>query len=203
MAIIEQPTNARSRRTRAALLDGARSILETQGFNELTMAAAADSAGVTRRAAYLHFGSRSALVAALFDHIAEKEGLATSLERVAAAPDAVAALDEWASHLARYHPRLIAIDRAVTQFESHDPDAAAHRARVSAAQRANCLRLVKRLVQEGKLARPWTVRTASDMLFGLISNDMIDRLLAECAWSERELGKRLALLFRRTFVEPD
>jgi AcrR family transcriptional regulator len=203
MAIIDQPTNARSRRTRAALLDGARSILEAHGFSELTMAAAADRAGVTRRAAYLHFASRSALVAALFDHIAEKERLPASLQQVAAAPDALAALDAWANHLARYHPRLIAIERAITQVESHDPDAAAHRARVSAAQRANCVGLAKRLAHEGKLARPWNVRTASDLLFGLISTDMIARLLTDCAWSERELGKRLALLFRRTLVEPD
>src|ERR671938_750184 len=95
-------TNARGRRTRLALLAAARSVLEERGFPELTMAAVAERAGVTRRAVYLHFGSRSELVGALFDYVAETEGLQRSLQRVWDAPDAAAALDEWAEHVARY-----------------------------------------------------------------------------------------------------
>ena len=58
------------------------------------MAAIADRAGVTRRSAYLHFASRAEVVDALFAHVAETEGLAESVDRVWAAPDAVAALRE-------------------------------------------------------------------------------------------------------------
>src|SRR4051812_19182540 len=93
---IAEPTNARSRRTRTALLAAAHAILEEQGFEALTMTAVADRAGVTRRAVYMHFPRRAELVGAIFDHVAEAEGLAESLERVWAAPDAVSALDEWA-----------------------------------------------------------------------------------------------------------
>ncbi len=94
---ISEPTNARSRRTRAALLAAAHTILEEQGFEALTMSAVADRAGVTRRAVYMHFTARAELVGALFDHVAAVEGLAESLRGVWEAPDAVSALDQWAA----------------------------------------------------------------------------------------------------------
>jgi AcrR family transcriptional regulator len=195
-----QPSNARSRRTRGALLDAARAMLEEKGFDALSMAAVAERAGVTRRAVYLHFASRADLVAALFDHVAQAEGLEDSTRLVWAAPDAPAALEEWGRHLARYHPRLIGVSRAVECVRGTDPDAAAHRRRVDRAQLANCRRLAEWLEREGCLARPWTVATATDVLFALISTDMIERLVVDRRWPRRRLGDGLAALLRRTFV---
>src|ERR687895_426088 len=142
---IVQPTNARSRRTRAALLTAAHAILQEHGFEALTMTAVAERAGVTRRAVYMHFPTRSELVAALFDYVAGVEGLADSLRGVWEAPDAVTALDQWAAHLARYHPRLLAVDQALQRVWRRDPDAAAHRKRVVATKLANCRRLAEHL----------------------------------------------------------
>jgi AcrR family transcriptional regulator len=201
-ATIEEPANARSRRTRAALLAAARELLEREGFGALTMTAVADRAGVTRRAVYMHFGSRAELVGALFDHVAEAEGLAASLERVWSAPDAERALEEWARHLARYHPRVLAVDRAVERLRDTDPDAAAHRRRVVAAKLANTRRLARRLASEDRLAPGWTVDSAADMLFALISSDLIEALISDRRWSRRRLAERLTALFRSTFVAP-
>ena len=197
---IAEPTNARSRRTRAALLAAARAILEERGFEALTMTAVADRAGVTRRAAYMHFSSRTDLVGTLFDYVAEVEGLGESLQRVWDAPDAASALDEWAAHLARYHPRLIAVDHAVQRVWRLDADAAAHRARVVDAKYASCRRLAHRLRDEGRLAGAWTTGSASDMLFALVSSDMIEALVIDRRWSQRRLAQHLALLFRSTFL---
>jgi AcrR family transcriptional regulator len=197
---ISEPSNARSRRTRAALLSAAHAILREQGFEALTMTAVANRAGVTRRTVYLHFPTRAELVAGLFDHVAGAEGLAESLGRVWEAPDAASALDEWAAHLARYHPRLLAVDRAVERVRHLDPDAAAHRKRVAAEKLANCRRLARRLADEGRLATGWTAESATDMLFALISSDMIEALLVDRRWSRQRLAQRLAALFRSTFI---
>jgi AcrR family transcriptional regulator len=199
-AVIGEPTNARSRRTRAALLDAARAILEGGGFVALTMSAVADRAGVTRRAAYMHFATRGDLIAELFDHIAHVEGLAQSVQRVWQAPDAVTALDEWARHLARYHPKLLAVDRALQQVWRMDADAAAYRERVVAAKLLNCRRLVRRIAAEGRLRAGWTVTSAADMLFALISSDVIEALLIDRNWSSKRLAEGLALLLRSTFL---
>jgi AcrR family transcriptional regulator len=167
------------------------------------MTAVADHAAVTRRAVYMHFGTRAALIGALFDYNAEVEGLEDSLKRVWEAPDAVSALDEWAAHVARYHPRLLAVDRAVERVRHHDADAAAHRRRVVAAKLKNARRLVSRLAEDGRLAGPWTVDSAGDMLFSLTSSDMIEALIVDRRWSRQRLADHLALLFRSTFVAGD
>ena len=127
--------NARGRRTRTALLAAARSLLEGSGFEQLTMAAVAERAEVTRRAVYLHFGSRSELVGALFDHVAQAEGLQASLQRVATAPDALSALDAWARHEATYHVRILGVARALEHVGRDDPDAVIWRERIAAQQR--------------------------------------------------------------------
>jgi AcrR family transcriptional regulator len=199
---IAEPANARSRRTRSALLAAAHAILVEAGFEALTMTAVAGRAGVTRRAVYMHFDSRAELVGALFDHVAAVEGLEESLSEVWDAPNGGAALDRWAVHLARYHPRLLAVDRALQRVWRDDADAAAHRQRVVAAQLANCRRLARRLAEEGRLAPGWTEASAADMLFALISSDVVEALLEDRGWSRRRLADHLALLFRSTFVAP-
>jgi AcrR family transcriptional regulator len=197
---INEPRNARSRRTRAALLDAARSIFEDHGIEELTMTAVAGRAGVTRRAAYMHFATRSQLVTALFDHIAEAEGLHQSVQKVWQASNAAAALDEWAAHLARHHPTLLALDRALQRAWQHDTDAAAHRDRVISTQLGNCHNLARLLANASRLREPWTVASAADMLYALTSSDIIEALRTDRRWSRQRLVRGLRLLFRSTFV---
>ena len=199
---ISQPANARSRRTREALLAAARLILEEDGFEALTMSAVAERAHVTRRAVYMHFGSRSELVQALFDYVASAEGLDESLQHVWDAEGAAATLDAWAAHLARYHPRLLEVDRALRRVWRTDPDAAAHRRRVIAGQLAGCRRVMTRVGDAGRLAAPWTVESAADMLFALISSDLIEALLVERRWSKRRVAEHLSVLLRSTFLAP-
>jgi AcrR family transcriptional regulator len=151
---------------------------------------------------YLHFGSRAGLVDALFQHLAEREKLDESTRPVWEAPDAATALEEWARHLANYHPRLIAVTRAVERVQRVDADAARHRQRVVRGQIAGCRRLATWLDEEGRLAPPWTVDTATDMLWALISTDMIEGLLVERNWSRRRLTEHLAVLLRATFTTP-
>jgi len=200
LATLQPVTNARGRRTRAALLAATRVILEEQGFEGLTMGAVAEQAGVTRRAVYLHFSSRAELVGALFDFLAEAEGLADSLERVWRQPDALSSLDAWARHLASYHVRLLPVTRAIERVRHVDADAAAHHAHVVRAQRANCRRLVRLLERDGQLSPEWTPSAATDMLWALISSDIVEGLLTERAWSPDRLAKHLALVFRSTFA---
>jgi AcrR family transcriptional regulator len=200
MSAIEAPTNARSRRTRATLLAAARDLLEESGFEALTMAAVADRAGVTRRSVYLHFASRAELVGGLFDHVAGAEGLQESLDRVWAQPEAVGALDEWARHLARYHTRVLAVDRAVERVRRADEDAARHRQRVVRGKLAGCRRLAQRLEDENVLSAGWTVDTAADMLFALSSSDVVEGLTVDRRWPRTKLAEQLGLLLRATFA---
>jgi AcrR family transcriptional regulator len=197
---IAEPQNARSRRTCAALLAATRELLEEQGFEALTMAAVAVRAGVSRRAVYLHFTSRTELLTALFSYLGETEDIAGSLRRVWEAPDAAAALQEWAWHLARIHPRLLPVSRAIDHVRRSDPDAAALWDRSMSNWHAGCRRLMVWLDQEDRLAPPWTVDTAADMLWALMSFDVLEGLLVDRHWSPERYAEHLAVLFRSTFV---
>jgi len=199
---ILDPSNARSRHTRTALLASARSLLERDGFEALTMAAVADRAGVTRRAVYLHFASRSELVADLFDFVSEAEGLAASTGAVWASTDADAALEEWAAHLARFHPRVLAISRAAERLRGSDPDAAQHRERYlsdrslpAAGSPPGSSGRVGSLPGGRPKPRP-TCCSASSQPTCLSASSMR-------GWPHRCLARHLALLLRSTFLSQE
>lgn len=200
MSEIVEPQNARSRRTRAALLDAALAILQRDGFEALTMASVGEEAGVSRRGVYLHFRSRADIVRGLFDHVADAAALDASLAPVRDADDPVDALTAWAHHLAGYHPRVLPVDRAIERVRDRDPDAAEHYSKVQAAQRETCRLLASGLSESGRLADPWTVTTATDMLWAQVSSEVIGGLLEQCGWSQDELADHLAAMYRATFV---
>jgi AcrR family transcriptional regulator len=198
--IIEEPQNARSRRTGAALLRAARELIEQDGFAALTMAAVAERAGVSRRAVYLHFATRTELLGALYRSLGETDDLASSLQAVWDCPDAVAALTEWAEHIARSHPRILGVLRAVERARYGDPDAAELWQTAQGNWLKGCRRLMRWLADDGRLAPQWTADTAADMMWALMSIDVLDRLLNERRWSRRRVAEHLAALFQVTFV---
>jgi AcrR family transcriptional regulator len=197
---IQEPQNVRSRGTRDALLNATRQIIEEDGYDKLTMASVAARAGVTRRAIYLHFTSRAELVSALYEYLGEAEGLRVSLGRVWRSADALTALDEWAHHIARTHPRILAVARAHDRFRRSDPDAGRYWQQVMDGWLKGCRRLMSRLDGEGHLAPPWTVNTAADLMYGLMSFDLLERMCEDRRWSPQRYGDSLALLFRATFA---
>ena len=196
------PANARSRRTRTALLAAARSLLEERGFEALTMAAVAERAGVSRAAVYLHFASRGELIGAVFEYVRETEGLDVSVQPVHAAPSAIAALHAWARLEADYHARILGVARAIEHIGRDDPDAAVWRQRIEAYQLGLCQLVAHRLVDERCLAPGWTSETATDMLWALMSTEPLERLLRDRGWSPEEYAERLSRLLRATFVTP-
>jgi AcrR family transcriptional regulator len=200
VATIDEPRNARSRRTSAALLRAARDLIEQDGFAALTMAAVAERAGVSRRGAYLHFTSRTDLLRALYAYLGETESLGASLQAVWDSPDAAAALTKWAEHIARAHPRILGVVRAVEHSRYDDADAARLWRTGQGNWLRGCRRLMRWLADEGRLAPRWTVDTAADMMWALMSIDVLDRLHNERRWPSRRITDQLAALFHATFV---
>lgn len=203
MAKLGEPQNERGHRTRAAILDAAWRLLEEQGGAGLTMSEVARRVGVTRRALYLHFASRTDLVMGLLEHVDNELDLKSSMRPVREAPDAVSALEEFAAHLASYHRKILVIDRAVTHGRHSDPDLAVLFDQGLEAWLQTCRKLAARLANEGRLAEPWTVSTAADMLVALMRDEVVETLAIERGWSEEEHRTLLMTLFRRTFVKAD
>ncbi len=192
--------NARSRRTSAALLDAAREIVEERGLPALTMGAVAELAGVTRRSVYLRFESRTHLLTALFDHVNESEDLAASVLPVRNAPDAATAIQAWAAHVARFHPHVLRIARAVQSMKDTDPDAAEHWRLVQEDWHRLCRLVARRIDDEKSLASGWTVETMADMLHALMSLDVLEILIDQRGWSSDDVAVHLARVAQSTFA---
>jgi len=56
------------------------------------------------------------------------------------------------------------------------------------------------LAREQRLAPPWTVQTAADMIWALMSFDLLEELLVDRGWSSRRYRTYLAALLRSTFL---
>lgn len=108
--------------------------------------------------------------------------------------------DEWARHLGRVHPRILAVARAADRVHRGDPDAAAYWERAMGNWHAGCRRLVAWLDREGHLAPPWTPETAADMLWALMSFDVLDGLIVQRRWPSDRYADHMAALFRAAFV---
>ncbi|MFC7549007.1 TetR/AcrR family transcriptional regulator [Plantactinospora sp. GCM10030261] len=195
---IEEPQNARSRRTSSALLAAARDLIEERGFDGLTMATVAERAGISRRAVYLHYSNRAELLTALYRSLGSTEELATSLRAVWDCPDSVAALHEWAAHIARSHPRILGVLRAIEHARHTDPDAAELWQTTMRNWRLGSQRLVTWLADENRLAADWTIESATDMVWALMSLDLLERLVVERKWSRARLADHLAALLTAT-----
>lgn len=167
------------------------------------MAAVAERAGVSRRAVYLHFSSRGELIGSLLPYVGAAEDFGGSLQAVWGAADSASALDEWARHLARAHPKILAVTRAADRVRRADPAAAEVWDDVMQRWRRGSRRLVTWLSDEDRLAEPWTINTATDMMWALMSLDILERLTVDRSWSAERYADNLARVLRGTFLADD
>lgn len=191
---------ARSRRTEDALLTATREMMETCPIDDITMAAVAERANVSRRAVYLHFASRTELFTALFRHVNESEDLVGRMAAVGDAEGAEATLRAFAAFLVEYIPRVLAVSEAVHRASANDPGAARHWESAMRHRREHCDLVISRVEAERRLAPEWTGPAARDLLLAMVSNDVVMTLLTDCGWSPRQARKRLGDLFVRTFL---
>jgi hypothetical protein len=56
------------------------------------------------------------------------------------------------------------------------------------------------LSDEDRLAPQWTIDTAADMMWALMSVDLLDRLVNQRRWPGRRVADHLNTLFHATFV---
>lgn len=200
MEKIETPRTSRSQRTRSAILDAAWRLLAEEGADALSMSAVAERAGISRRGLYLHFASRGELFVALHGYIDDVLDLESSVGPIREAPDAISALEAFVAHVVRYHVQLIPVARAVERARYKDPDAEELRRSAAAAWYSAANAVVARLADEGRLAAPWTVETATDLLWAFMSVEFIDDLATERGWDLNDFVERLRLVCRRTLV---
>lgn len=108
--------------TRARILAAARRLLATRdGWSHFTIDAAAKRAGVARMTVYHQFGSKTALLEALFDDLAAR-GLVGPLREAFGRPTALEALDGVIAAFAHFWSSDRAVLRRIRSLAGIDPD---------------------------------------------------------------------------------
>lgn len=193
--------NARGQRTHAAIQSAALRLLRSEGPGAVSMESVAREAGCSRRALYLHFGSRAELLISLIRYIDENEGLVEQQAPVRDAPSAEQALRSWADFLARYHGRIAPIVLAVRRERDTDEAARHMWSSAMAGWRGSCAELVQRLEQDGVLhPRFQSPERAVDLMWSLMNLELLRDLVQECGWSTEDYGSMLGELLVSTFL---
>ncbi len=197
-------SSSRSGATRTAILDAALQLLESGGYHAVGLEAVARSAGVSRQAIYLHFGSKVNLLKALTDALNEKY-VFPAFERcgVWASASGIEALDAWVEVVALTTPRILAVVNALDVARRSDPDAEAIWQGPSSGRYADCLRITRWLADDGALAHGWQSADAARFLWAATSIRVFEDLTLH-GWSARRYTQHVQRSLRSVLTtSPD
>lgn len=169
-----QRRGAASARTRSAILDAAHRLLNRPAGSGLTLEEVAAEAGVTRPTVYNQFGSRPALLAAVFEDTGRRIGY-QRVRQAQALPDARAALAAALRELGRAWSRYPRAIRRTLALAVLDPEIGALVERYEGYRRAEMAAFAGRLAAE-RVATARPLRRAADMLGALTGFTVFDAL---------------------------
>ncbi len=192
-----------SAKTRRALLDATRELLEAPGATAAGLERIAARAGFSRQAVYRHFGSRAGLLKAVLADIDERGGAAASVERILAAGDADTVVEALVAWWAGYVAGFAGVARSVYAGRGADPAlAAAWEDRMEALMRV-CRLVVDRCAAEGRLPAALEPPVATEILWGLLSIPLWNQLIVDRGWSEAEYRQRIGTIARAALLTVD
>jgi AcrR family transcriptional regulator len=186
--------------TRTRILDTARRLLEERGYYGVGVDEIAKSAGVSRQAVYLHFGSKAKLLLATARHIDATGELAKHLEYVFAAPDALTALDRAVDLHVAYDTKILRFALLFESARRTEKDADVVWQDRQKARLSFFRRLVEWLKRDGVLAPDLTVAQAADIWWTLQSHQVLEQLTVQRDWSKERYGRGLKRLLRRALT---
>lgn len=163
-------------RSRQRVIDGARSLLsEAAGYTAFTVDAVARRADVARATIYYQFDSKTGLLEALCDDLAEVGGI-SELTAAFANPDPAEALAAFIACLGRFWAADRLAMRRLRALAALDPEAGAVIARRDERRREGLEVLVGRLINEHVIVaeRGWAVA----MLYAVTSFETFDAIAA-------------------------
>lgn len=185
-----------ARLARARVLVAARERFLADGYTRTTVPGVARAAGVSAQSVYKAFGSKAALVKAVFDvAIAGDDGPSTVLEResltrVREEADPYAKLSLYARFVAETVPRHGPIQLLVRAAAAADPEAARMWEQLST-ERLTGMTLFARALRV-HLRDGVTVDDARDILWSHNSVELWDLLVRQRGWSSSRYAEHLA-----------
>lgn len=186
--------------TRIQILEAAWKLLERQPSQAVRMSDIAAATGISRQAVYLHFASRTDLMVATARYVDEVKGVGERLRRWHATTDGLELLESYIVFWGNYVPEIYAVAKALLATIDADEAAAAAWNDRMADVKNGCRITVQALKRDGLLAPGWTVDTATDLFWALLSVNTWAMLTRECGWSVAQYIRHIHRCAARTFV---
>jgi AcrR family transcriptional regulator len=175
-------------------------MIEAGRLGDLTMAAVAKAAGVSRQTVYVQFGSRAGLLVELVRDRDERNPRGDRVDEAIALEDPVEALVALTRALAGWWPEIHPIAYALHAAALTD-----EAARAAWDDRMQHLheftgRAVQRLADARVLARGWDPETASSWLAAQLNPIVWILLVVDSGWEQEVYAERMATVVRATLV---
>ena len=189
--------------TRIRIMKATRELIERSGGELVRLQDIAQAAGVSRQAIYLHFGSRVGLLVATVQYVDQSAGFFDRTAHVREAENSLQALEFFIVFWADYISSVYKLAKALFAARETDLAAAAAWSDRMDGLRSICRHLVERLEKEGQLLPVWTVETAADALWALISVQLWEQLVVDQGWTKSQYTERLTFILRQALTKLD
>jgi AcrR family transcriptional regulator len=189
--------------TREHILETTWRLLESHRGQSVRLEDIAHEAGVSRQAVYLHFGSRTELFIATARYVDEVLRLPERIERIQQACSTgggVAGMREMVAFWGNYIPEIYGLAKALISMQETDEAAAAAWADQMEAFYQGCLLTLEQVAREGLLAPTWTLETAAEFFWAMLSIEIWERLTIERGWSNDQYIERMQWAAERAFL---
>ncbi len=188
--------------TRTAILDATWALLVERGSGDFGLEQVAKRAGVSRPTVYAHFANRAELLVAVVESYKQRVGYEEMAQPMLLAPTAIDALGELVRFYIDFMAPVRALHVAIDVERARDPDLEKSFGTRATGRHQHAQHVATRLAAEGRLAEPWTVVTAADLISACTSASFALELMDRHGWSVEDLGDRLLQMFTDTFVRP-
>ena len=183
------PDQARTRRTRAAVVEAARTLFLERGYGATTIEAIGESSDTPQATVYRLFSSKVGILKALLDvSIAgDDEGVAIlnrpDVRSLLSEQDPRSQLAGFAAMLRDLMGRSAPVHRILADAARSDPEAASLLAEVARQRHEGQRRIARSLARSGALRPGLRERDAADLVHALASPEVYGLLVLDRGWS--------------------
>ena len=185
---------ARTRRTRAAVIEAARSLFAERGYAATTIEAISDRSDTPQATVYRLFSSKLGILKALLDVSIGGDDQAVAM---ADRPQVRALVEDedpknqlagFAALLGEVMDRVGAVHRILADAARSDEDAASLLAEIARQRHEGQQRIARSLARSGALRPELRERDAADVIYALASPELYGLLVFDRGWSGERYG---------------
>ena len=183
------PSQARTRRTRAAVVEAARTLFVERGYAATTIEAISDLSDTPQATVYRLFSSKYGILKAVLDVSIVGDDQAVPMadrpqvRALMADPDPVSQLTGFAALLRQLLARTASVYGLLTDAARSDMDAATLLEDISRQRHEGQRRIARSLARAGALKPGMRERDAGDVIHALASPEVYRLLVVDRGWS--------------------